>query len=175
MSAMSLRQAWIRGSSGTEGPSSAILLSVLEEDSPFLGCAAPAGAFLLLDIPFEALKELLPYAGLRNEDVAAVRLIADAAQIAERPQRIQGARDHGLRHAEDVGQAADRMGSRGQVDEHEQRHLPVGKIGLPRPDIADQRLHPAPESTVRHWVLLQYERSLFRLLNQSGRVSFLSC
>src|SRR3569623_1771690 len=145
MSAMSLRQALTRGSSGTDGPSSAIRLSVLEEDSAFLGWAAPAGAFLLLDIAFETLKELLPYAGFGNEHVAAVRLVADAAQIAERPQRIQGARDHRLRHAEDMGEAADRVRSGSQIDEHEERHLPVGKIGLARPYIADQRLHPAPE------------------------------
>src|SRR3569623_224286 len=121
MSAMSLRQALTRGSSGTDGPLSAILLSVLEEDSAFLGWPAPAGAFLLLDIAFEALKEFLPYAGFGPEHVAAVRLIADAAQIAERPQRIQGARDDGLRHAENMGEAAARMRPRGQIDAHEER------------------------------------------------------
>src|SRR3569623_1227239 len=142
MSAMSLRQALTRGSSGTDGPSSAIRLSVLEEDSAFLGWAAPAGAFLLLDIAFEALKELLPYAGFGHEHVAAVRLIADAAQIAERPQRIQGARDHRYRYAENVGKPSDRMRAGGEVHKHEERHLPVGEVGLPRAHIADQRLHP---------------------------------
>src|SRR4051794_5855281 len=125
MSAMSLRQALTRGSSGTEGPSSPILRSMLEEDSAFLRVAAPAGAFLLLDIAFEALKKFLSYAGFGNEDVAAVRLIADAAQIAERAQCIQGARDHRLGHAQDVSEAADRVGPGGQIDEHEERHLPV--------------------------------------------------
>ena len=75
MSAMSLRQAWRRGSRRTDGPSSAIRRSMLEEDSPFLGGAAAAGAFLLLDVAFEALKEILPYAGLGDEYVAAVRLV----------------------------------------------------------------------------------------------------
>src|SRR4051812_21969129 len=175
MSAMSLRQALNRGSRGTDGPARPIRLSVLEEDSPFLGGATPAGAFLLLDIPFEALKKLLPYAGFRHEHVAAIRFVADAAQIAERPQRIQGARDDGLGYAEHVGESADRVWPGREVDEHEKRHLPVGEIGLTRAHITDKRLHPAPESAIRHWVLLQSERSLFRMLNQSGRVSFLSC
>src|SRR5688572_22252589 len=111
MSAISLRQAWRRGSSRTDGPSSEILRSVLEEDAPFLGRAAAARAFLLLDIAFEALKELLSYAGLSDEDIAAVRLVAHAAQIAERAQRIQGARDHRLGNSQNVGEAAHRMGS----------------------------------------------------------------
>src|SRR4051812_41453219 len=118
MSAMSLRKALTRGSSGTEEPPSAILLSVLEEDSAFLGGAAPAGAFLLLDIAFETLKELLPYSGFGDEHVAAIRLVADAAQIAERPQGIQGARDYRLGHAEDMGKAADRVRPWRQVDQH---------------------------------------------------------
>src|SRR3954469_6775903 len=122
MSAMSLRHALSRGSSVTDGPSSAKCLTVLEEDSPFPGgAAAAAGAFLLLDVAFEALKELLPYAGLGDEDVAAIRLVAHAAQIAERAQRVQGARDHGLRHAQNVGEAAHRMRPRCEVDEQEKR------------------------------------------------------
>src|SRR5215212_12058447 len=132
MSAMSLRQACSRGSRRTEGPSSDIRLSVLEEDSPFLARAAAsrAGAFLLLDIAFEALKEFLPYAGLSDEDIAAVRLVAHAAQIAERAQRIQGARDHRLRDAQYVSEAADGVGAGGQVDEEQQRHLAIGEVGL---------------------------------------------
>ena len=105
-------------------------------------------------------KKLLPYAGLGDEDVAAVALVADAAQIAERAQRIQGARDHGLRHAEHMGEAADRMRPGGEVDQQHQRHLPVGEIGLARPHIADQGLHPAPESAGLPRVLLQIEMRL---------------
>ena len=97
---MSLRQAWSRGSSRTDGPSSEILRSVLEKDAPFLGRAAAARAFRLLDIAFEALKKLLPYAGLGDEDVAAVRFVAHPAQIAERAQRIQGAGHDRLGNAE---------------------------------------------------------------------------
>src|SRR3954469_5550384 len=131
MSAMSLRHALSRGSSVTDGPSSAKCLTVLEEDSPFPGgAAAAAGAFLLLDIAFEALKELLPYAGLGDEDVAAVRLVADPAQIAERAKGIQGARDHRLGHAEQLGEAAHRVRSGRQVDEQEERHLAIGEVGL---------------------------------------------
>src|SRR3954464_6713464 len=106
MSAMSLRHALSRGSRVTDGPWSAKCLTVLEEDSPFPGgaaAAAGAGAFLLLDVAFEALKELLPYAGLGDEHVAAVCLVADAAEIAERAQSIQGARDHRLGDAQYVG------------------------------------------------------------------------
>src|SRR5215212_8713084 len=132
MSAMSLRQACSRGSRRTEGPSSDIRLSVLEEDSPFLARAAAsrAGAFLLLDIAFEALKEFLPYAGLSDEDIAAVRLVAHAAQIAERAQRIQGARDHRLRDAEYMGEASHRVRTGREIDEEQQRHLPVGEVRL---------------------------------------------
>src|SRR5215210_8080095 len=130
MSAMSLRQAWRRGSRRTEGPSSVIRLSVLEEDAPFPRRAAAARAFLLLDIAFEALKEILPHAGLGDEYVAAVRLVAHAAQIAERAKRIQGARDHRLGNAQYVGEAAHRMGSGGEIDQQHQRHLPVGEVRL---------------------------------------------
>src|SRR5688500_19374575 len=93
---MSLRQALSRGSRRTDGPSSEILRSMLEEDSPFLGRPAAAGAFLLLDIAFEALKELLPYAGLGDEYVSQVGLVAIAAKIAERDLSIHGARRHRL-------------------------------------------------------------------------------
>src|SRR4051812_11636683 len=133
MSAMSLRHALSRGSSVTDGPSSAKCLTVLEEEPSFLGGAAAtagAGAFLLLDVAFEALKELLPYAGLGDEDIAAVRLVAHAAQIAERAQRVQGARDHRLRHAENVGEAAHRMRPGRQVDQQEKCHLAVGEVRL---------------------------------------------
>src|SRR3954469_22604302 len=133
MSAMSLRHALSRGSSVTDGPSSAKCLTVLEEDSPFPGGAAAtagAGAFLLLDVAFEALKELLPYAGLGDEDVAAIRLVAHAAQIAERAQRVQGARDHRLGHPQDVGEAPHRMRAGRQVDEQQEGHLAVGEVRL---------------------------------------------
>ena len=105
-------------------------LAVLEEDSA-LPWRLPAGAFLLLDVAFEAVKELLPYAGLRDEDIAPVRLVSDAPEIAERAQRIQGARDNGLGYAKRMGEATHRMRSRSKVDQEEQSHLPVGKIGLP--------------------------------------------
>src|SRR3954470_8256869 len=134
MSAMSRRQALRRGSSVTDGPSSAKCLTVLEEEPSFLGGAAAtagAGAFLLLDVAFEALKEFLPYAGLGDEDIAAVRLVAHAAQIAERAQRIQGARDHRLRYAQYMGETAHGVGAGGQVDEEQQRHLAVGEVRLP--------------------------------------------
>jgi hypothetical protein len=103
---------------------------MLEEDSPFLGRAAAVRAFLLLDIPFEALKEILPYAGLGDEYVAAVRLVAHPAQIAERAQRIQGARDDRLGNPQYVRKAAHRMGSGCQVDQKQKRHLAVGEVGL---------------------------------------------
>src|SRR3954464_7256710 len=118
MSAMSLRHALSRGSRVTDGPWSAKCLTVLEEDSPFPGgaaAAAGAGAFLLFDVAFEALKELLPYAGLGDEDIAAVRLVAHAAQIAERAQRIQGARDHRFRDPQYMGETAHRVGAGRQV------------------------------------------------------------
>src|SRR3954447_15516243 len=128
MSAMSLRQALRRGSRVTDRPWRAKCLAVLEEESSFPGGAAsPAGALLLLDVAFEALKELLPYAGLGDEYVAAVRLVAHAAQIAERAQRVQGARDHRLGHAENMGEAAHRVRARGQVDEQQEGHLAVGE------------------------------------------------
>src|SRR4051812_46362262 len=161
MSAMSLRHALSRGSSVTDGPWSAKCLTVLEEEPSFLGGAAAsagAGAFLLLDVAFEALKEILSHAGLGDEDIAAVRLVAHAAQIAERTQRIQGARDHRLRNAQYMGEAADGVRSRCQVDEEQKRHLAVGEVRLARPDIADQRLHPALESTLCHRVISKSRR-----------------
>jgi hypothetical protein len=58
---------------------------------------------LLLDILLEAFKEFLSRAGFRDEHVAAVRLVTHAAQIAERAERVQGARDYRLGHAQDIG------------------------------------------------------------------------
>src|SRR4051812_31943170 len=97
---------------------------------PVRGGTAPGGAFLLLDIAFEAVKEILPYAGLGDEDVAAVRLVADPAQIAERAKGVQGARDHRLRDAEDVGEPAHRMRAGREVYQKQQRHLAIRKVGL---------------------------------------------
>src|SRR3954462_13062089 len=174
MSAMSLRQAWSRGSRRTEGPSREMRRSVLEEDSPFLGraAAAGAGAFLLLDVAFEALKEFLPYAGLGDADIAAVRLVAHAAQIAERAQRIQGARDDGLGYAQYVGEAAHRVGAGGEVDEEQQRHLAVGEVGLSGPDVADQRLHPASEGALCHWLISEFQAACSGSLTSQGRFRF---
>src|SRR5687768_3620984 len=115
---MSRRQAWIRGSRTIEGPSRE-KRSVLEEDSA-LGRRRPAaGAVLLFDIAFEALKEILSYAGLGDEHIAAVRLVAHAPQIAERAQRIQGARDHRLGHPQGLGQAAYRVRAGGKIDDEQ--------------------------------------------------------
>src|SRR3954467_5074718 len=158
MSAMSLRQALRRGSRVTDRPWRAKCLAVLEEESSFPGGAAsPAGALLLLDVAFEALKELLPYAGLGDEDIAAVRLVAHAAQIAERAQRIQGARDDGLGYAQYMGEAAHGVGAGGEVDEEQQRHLAVGEVGLAGPHVADQRLHPASEGALCHWLISEFQ------------------
>src|SRR6185436_1504076 len=91
MSARSLRQAWMRSSIGRDGPSSRKLSSVLEDESVLAGGAAlRAGRF---EVPVEAFKKILAPAGLRDKDVAPVGLVADAAQIAERAERVQGARD----------------------------------------------------------------------------------
>src|SRR5688500_19739091 len=119
----------MRGSSWSEGPLRVNRSAGLEEESSFLLRAA-RGAFLLLDIAFEALKKLLPYAGLRDEHIAPVRLVADPPQIAERTQCVQGARDHRLGHAEQMGEAADRMRAGGEIDQEHQRHLAVGEVRL---------------------------------------------
>src|SRR3712207_2485313 len=94
MSARSRRQAWMRGSSASEGPFSRKRSAVLEDEPPFPG--RPAAGAVMLEVAFEAFKEFLPSAGPRDEDVAAVGLVAHAAQIAERTERIQGAGDDRL-------------------------------------------------------------------------------
>src|SRR6185436_19505000 len=104
MSARSLRQAWMRSSIGRDGPSSRNSSSVLEDESVLLGGAAVRARSF--EVPVEAFKKILSRAGLRDEDVAPVGLVADPAQIAEPAKRVQGARDHGLGDAEPLGEAA---------------------------------------------------------------------
>src|SRR3569623_803317 len=102
----------MRASIGRDGPSSRKCLSELEDESVF--ARGPALGVRLLEIAFETFKKILPRAGLRDEDVAPVALVANPAQIAERAERIQGARDHRLGHAEQVGEATHRMGAGGE-------------------------------------------------------------
>src|SRR5688500_8493825 len=128
MSARSYRKAWTRGSSGREGPVRLKRSAVLKDEAAF-PCRLSAGA-VMLEIAFETFKEFLPSAGLGDEDVAAIGLVADAAQIAERAERVQGAGDDRLGHSQDVGESPYRVRARGQIDEQHQRHLPVGEIGL---------------------------------------------
>src|SRR3954470_2725694 len=169
MSARSIRQAWIRESIGRDGPSRKKCLSVLEDEAVFVpGPALGAGLF---EVAFKAFKKILPRIGLCDEDVAPVALVANPAQIAERAQRIQGARDDRLGHTEQLGEAAYGMRSGGEIDQQHEGHLPVGEVGLSRPDIADQRLHPAPEGLVRHYIAPNV-RLLFRSYNQSATLSF---
>src|SRR5687768_2493693 len=100
----------MRGSRVSEGPVRLNRSAVLEDESPFSG-GLSAGA-VMLEIAFETFKEFLPSAGLGDEDIAAIGLVADAAQIAERAERIQGAGDDRLGHAQDVGQPPYRVRAR---------------------------------------------------------------
>jgi hypothetical protein len=110
----------------------------------------------MLEIAFETFKEFLP------RDVAAIGLVADAAQIAERAERVQGTGDDRLGHPQDVGQPPHRVRAGGQIDQQHQRHLPVGEIGLAGPDIIDQRVHPASQRLVRHGACSEIRVSTFR-------------
>ena len=104
----------------------------------------------MLEVSFEAFKEFLSTARSRDEHVAAVAFVANAPQIAERAERVQGARDHRLGDAQPLGEAAHRVRAGGEIDEQHQRHLAVGEIGLAGAHIVDQRVHPAAEGLVRH-------------------------
>src|SRR6185295_18886119 len=115
MSARSLRQAWMRSSIGRDGPSSRNWSSVLEDESVLAGGAALRAR--RFEVPVEAFKKILSRAGLRDEHVAPVGFVADAAQIAERPERVQGARDHGFGNAEAVGEAAHGVRPGSEVDQ----------------------------------------------------------
>src|ERR1044072_5086823 len=153
----------MRGSSVSDGPVSRNHSSVLEEEasvadagpgstappSPFAAAAALAAPGLL-EITFEAFKEILSTASLRDEDVAPIAFIANAPQIAERTQRIQGARDDRLGHAEPFGKATHGMRAGGEVDEQHQRHLAIGEIGLAGANISDEGAHPAAKGLVCH-------------------------
>src|SRR5438045_925399 len=112
MSARSLRQASMRTSTARDGPSRMKCLSVLEDEAAF--ARGPAFGARLLEIAFERFKKILPRIGLRDEDVAPVALVADPAQIAERAERVQGARDHRLGYAQQLGEAAHRMWAGGE-------------------------------------------------------------
>ena len=90
-----------------------------------------AGAHVALaEVALEAFKEICPVAGPDDEHVAAVVLIAFAAQIAEGAKRVQGASHHRFGYPEDFGETADRMRPGGEIDQHQQRHLAVGEIWL---------------------------------------------
>src|SRR5205085_6078743 len=151
----------MRGSSVSDGPVSRNHSSVLEEEAPFAGrpaAATPVSVFAagavaalgLFEVAFEAFKEILSIASLRDEDVTPIALIANAPEIAERAQRIQGARDHRFRDAKPFGETADRMRPGGQIDHQHQRHLPVGEVGLAGTHITDQGAHPAAKGLVCH-------------------------
>src|SRR5204863_7820123 len=127
----SLRQASMRLSTGRDGPPRMKCLSVLEDEPAF--ARGPALLAALLEIAFEAFKKVLSRAGLRDEDVAPVALIANPAQIAEPTERIQGTRDHRLRYAEQLGEAAHGVRSGREVDQQTERPLQVGESGLTRP------------------------------------------
>src|SRR5688572_1163331 len=124
------------GSSTIVGPARMKRSAVLEEKSPILGWFL--GGIFLVEIALEAVKELLPDAGLGDEDIPPIRFVANAPEIAQRAERIQGACDHRLGDPKQVRQSPHSMRSRCQVDEHHQRHLTVGEIWLPRADIGNQ-------------------------------------
>src|SRR5688572_19996905 len=150
----------MRGSSGSEGPVRLNRSAVLENESSFSG-GLSAGA-VMLEIAFKTFKEFLPSAGLGDENVATVGLVAHAAQIAERAERIQGAGDDRLGNAENVREAADGVRTGGQINQQHQRHLSVGEIGLAGPDIVYQRMHPASERLIRHFDCSGFQGSPFR-------------
>jgi hypothetical protein len=135
----------MRSSRTIDGPLSEKRSAVLEDEAAFLGCSAGRGLSFLLDIPFEAFKESLPYTGLGDENIPAIRLVAYAPQIAERAQGVQGARNYGFRDAQYIGKAAHRVRPGGKIDQQHQGHLAVREVGLTRSDVTDQRLHPAFE------------------------------
>src|SRR4029079_4476568 len=109
-----------------------------------------AAVAALAEVALEPFKKICPAVGADDEHVAAVVLVPLAAQIAECAERIQGASDHRLRYAENAGKAANRVRTGGQVDHHQEGHLPVGQIRLTRADIGDKRLHPAGKRYLAH-------------------------
>src|SRR4051794_6604060 len=152
MSARSLRKALKTRSGGSDGPESAnssALVGVcwrLADDRP----VRRGGPIALAEVALEALKKICPVAGADDEHIAAIVLVPLAAQIAERSQRVQGASHDWLRDPEHSCEAADRMRSGRQIDQHQQGHLPVGKVGLARTDIGNQGLHPAGKRNLAH-------------------------
>src|SRR5437764_15029322 len=101
-SARSLRKALWLGSGRSDGPESencSALVGVgrgLADDRPVGGRADVP----LPEVALEPFKKVCPAAGSDDEHVPAVVLVSFAAQIAERPERVQGASDHRLGHSE---------------------------------------------------------------------------
>jgi hypothetical protein len=127
----------------------------LSDDGPVLRSDAVAFA----EIAFETFKEIRPVACPHDEHVAAVVLISFAAQITERAQRIQGASDDRLRNAKHLGETPDGMRSGRQIHQHQQRHLPIGQVGLTGSDIGDQRPHPASQQVISHFGTISRRRA----------------
>jgi len=84
----------VRGSSVTERPRSAKLLRGRAPDDWLLAAADELSEFR---------KKICPFRRARNEDVAFVRFVALAAQIAQRTKPVQGACHDGLRDIENMG------------------------------------------------------------------------
>src|SRR5690242_21941045 len=120
MSARSLRKALKCGSGRSDGPVSAkssALVGVcggLPDDRP----VGRGTAVALAEVALEPFKKFCPAVGADDEHVAPIVLVPFAAEIAERTERIQGARHDRLGYAENLGQTADRVRSWGQIDQH---------------------------------------------------------
>ena len=59
-------------------------------------CFGTSSVSTFADVALEAFKEFCPVAGSDDEHVAAVVLIAFAAQLAQRAKRVQGTSDDRL-------------------------------------------------------------------------------
>src|SRR3546814_17061893 len=116
---------------------------------------------------------LFPYTTLcRSEDVSPIRFVADPAEIAERAQRVQGARDDGFGKAQYVRQSAHRMRAGGEIDQPHQGHMAVGEIRMTGPHIADQCLNPVIHRAFRPDVSPILARVIFIKVNTPKRKTF---
>src|SRR5687768_4630708 len=110
MSARSPRMAFTRRSSAMERPVSVNLFRRTSAADPLFAPMFIALGFC--DETLESVKKMRPFRRPGNEDVATVRFIPLAAQIAESAQLVQGTSNNGFRNIKFVRQPPHCVGTR---------------------------------------------------------------
>src|SRR5690606_13650462 len=145
-SAMSPRTAFTRPSRWTERPART------KRSGAHAFPGDGSGGSTIVDEGIEAFKKIFAFPRGRDENIAAIRFVTLAGQIAERAEPVQGASDDRLRNIQAVRETTDGVRPRFQIDHKQKSHLTIGKIGFPGSNIFKKGRHPSLQAIVRHSV-----------------------